>query len=281
MTDAKGMSTEQAGEQAARDFRTRHGLGVQPLGDLAAIIEQSTGIDVAILNADRDQHGLTMRDPSRGVTFIGVARTRHPMRQRSTLAHELAHVIFDDWDASQDFSERSPAEVRADAFARHLLAPEEGLAAHLGARESLSEADLSAVVQWFLVSPPIAAINLERAGYINEATKQEWITFSTPTLAARYGWIDQYQSLQDDSDRPRPPRKLLARAISGYAEGVVSAQTIASLRGIGAGQVEAELAEAGVVPRSVDASSLDASDLPAVSIDLSDLDDEEREDRTE
>jgi predicted HTH domain antitoxin len=69
----------------------------------------------------------------------------------------------------------------------------------------------------------------------------------------------------------------LARAISGYAEGVVSAQTIASLRGIDAEQVEAELAQAGVVPRRAEVSSLDASDLPTVSIDLSDLDDEGRE----
>lgn len=277
MTGTEGMSTEQAGKRAAMDFRARHGLGVQPLGDLAAIIEQSTGIDVAVLDADRDQHGLAMRDPSRGAIFIGVARTRHPMRQRSTLAHELAHVIFDDWNAGQDLSERSPAEVRADSFARHLLIPEEGLATHLGQRESFSEADLSAVVQWFLVSPPIAAINLERAGYITESTKQEWRSLSTPTLAARYGWSDQYRSLEAESDRPRPPRKLLARAISGYAEGVVSAQTIASLRGIDAEQVEAELAQAGVVPRSAEVSSLDASDLPTVSIDLSDLDDEGRE----
>ena len=281
MTSTEGLPAEQAGKQAAMGFRSRHGLGVQPLGDLAAIIEQSTGIDVAVLNADRNQHGLTMRDPSRGVTFIGVACTRHPMRQRSTLAQELAHVIFGDWDESQDFSERSPAEVRADSFARHLLVPEDGLTAHLGQRESFSEADLSAVVQWFLVSPQIAVINLERAGYINESTKQEWKSLSTPTLAARYGWSDQYRSLEEDSDRPRPPRKLLARAISGYAEGVVSAQTIASLRGIGADRVEAELAEAGVVPRNVGVPSLDASELPTVRIDLSDLDDEEREDRTE
>lgn len=281
MTKSEGQSAEYAGEQAAREFRDAHGLGVQPLGDLAAIIEQSTGWDVAVLDVARDQHGLTMRDPARGVTFIGVARTRHPMRQRSTFAHELAHVIFGDWDSREELSDRSPAEVRADAFARHLLVPVEGLRTHLGQRETFTEADLSAVMQRFLVSPQIAAINLARAGYISAATKMEWLSFTTPTLAARYGWSEQYQSLQDGSDRPRPPRKLLARAIAGYSEGVVSAQTIATLRGIGAEQVEAELAAAGIAPGGGEDAAIAPAKLPEVSIDLSDLDSGECRDGTE
>lgn len=271
MTGWQGMSSEQAGKQAAADFRLEHGLGLQPLGDLVAIIEQATGIDVAVLDADREQHGLTMRDPKSGITSIGVARTRYPMRQRSTLAHELAHVIFGDWKGDQDFSARSPEEIRADAFARHLLIPEEALAAHLGQRESFCEADLSAVVQWFLVSPTMAAINLNRSGYIDAPTKEAWMDLPTPTLAARHGWSDHYRSLQEDSDRTRPPRRLLARAISGYAEGVVSAQTIATLRGIGANEVEAELADADIFPILPESTSMSASDLSPVKVDLSDL----------
>lgn len=90
-------SAEQQAERAAEEFRQAHHLGVQPLGDLVALIEQTTGHDVAVLDASADSHGLTMRDPMRDRTFIGVARTPHPMRQRSTLAHELAHVVFGDW----------------------------------------------------------------------------------------------------------------------------------------------------------------------------------------
>jgi len=56
------------------------------------------------------------------------------MRQRSTLAHELGHVLFQDWADSDagDWSERNPAEIRADAFARHLLVPVEGLRDFIG-----------------------------------------------------------------------------------------------------------------------------------------------------
>jgi Zn-dependent peptidase ImmA (M78 family) len=268
------MMPELQGKKAATNFRSEHHLGVQPLGDLAVLIEQTTGHDVAVLDTGPDEHGLTMRDPVREVTFIGVARTRHPMRQRSTLAHELAHVLFEDWNDGEDLSARSIEEIRADAFARHLLVPEDGLRGFLGPREAVSEAGLSAVVQWFLVSPPIAAIALHGCGYIDTPTKCEWMTYSTPRLATRFGWSDQYQSLQNDSDRTRSPQRLLARSVNGYAEGVVTAQTVATLRGISAEAAAEELAGAGIVPHEPTIPWVTAAELPPVSVDLSGLEDE-------
>jgi Zn-dependent peptidase ImmA (M78 family) len=247
---------------------------VQPLGDLVAVIEQATGIDVAVLDVGPDEHGLTMRDPVRGTVFIGVARTRNPMRQRSTLAHELGHVLFEDWADSDagDWSERSPAEIRADAFARHLLVPIDGLREFIGTRSQASPSTLSAVVQGFLVSPQIAAIALCQAGYIDEATKREWMTLTAPKLAARFGWVDQYQVLQASSDRRRAPQRLLARAITGYAEGVLPAQAIATLRGISLEAVEEELREAGVTPAERPIVWAEPADLPDVHVDLAALD---------
>src|SRR3984957_9370167 len=208
---------EAEGSEIAGRFRREHRLGAQPLGDLVAVIEQATGIDVAVLDAGPDEHGLTMRDPVRGAIFIGVARTRNPMRQRSTLAHELGHVLFGDWAGSDagDWGDRNPAEIRADAFARHLLVPAEGLSDFMGNQSSVGVSTLSGVVQRFLISPPIAAIALCQAGYIDEATKQDWMTLTTPRLASRFGWADQYQVLQASSDRRRAPQRLLARAIGG------------------------------------------------------------------
>jgi Zn-dependent peptidase ImmA (M78 family) len=231
------------------------------MGDLVAVIEQATGIDVAVLGVDPDEHGLTMRDPGRNAVFIGVARTRNPMRQRSTLAHELGHVLFEDWtdnDAS-NWSDRTHEEIRADAFARHLLAPEHGLREFLGSRELLAQADLSAIVQRFLVSPAVAAIALQQAGYIDAAIKQEWMGLSTPLLAVRFGWSDQYHALQADSDQRRAPQQLLARAIKGYAEGVLPAQALATLRGrlvVLRARVVAGHDEGGGTPRHPDRAVL-------------------------
>ena len=270
------MTAEAEGSASAARFRQDHHLGVQPLGDLLEIIEQATGIDVAVLDVGPDEHGLTMRDPVRGTVFIGVARTRNPMRQRSTLAHELGHVLFEDWEDSDtgDWSDRSPAEIRADAFARHLLVPIEGLREFIGARSPVGPSTLSAVVQRFLVSPKIAAIALHQAEYIDEATKQEWRTLSAPQLAARFGWTDQYQVLQASADRRRAPQRLLARAITGYAEGVLPAQAIATLRGISLEAVVEELGEAGVTPAGRLIPWADPADLPDVHVDLAALDED-------
>ena len=150
------MSAEAEGSELAAGFRLDHRLGEQPLGDLAAIIEQATGIDVAVLEADPDEHGMAVRDPARETVFIGVARTRNPMRQRSTLAHELGQVLSGDWTDRGDgsWSDRSPAEIRADSFARHLLAPVDGLRGFLGARRSASLPVLSMVTlsSWMIMS---------------------------------------------------------------------------------------------------------------------------------
>ncbi|HEV3173034.1 MAG TPA: ImmA/IrrE family metallo-endopeptidase [Actinocrinis sp.] len=264
------MSPESDGRARARQFRDTHHLGVQPLGDLVAVIEQSAEVDVAILDADPDEHGMAMRDPARGAVFIGVARSVNPMRQRSTLAHELGHVLFEDWtdSATDNWSERDSEEVRADAFARYLLIPIEGLQEFLGAKETVVQADLSAVVQRFLVSPAIAAIALHEAGYIDQPTKAEWMSLYTPHLAARFGWSDQYRVLQADSDQRRAPQRLLARAIRGYAEGVLPAQAIATLRGIPVEDAEADLRAARIAPPEHPVMWADYTELPEVNVDV-------------
>ncbi|HEX2419684.1 MAG TPA: XRE family transcriptional regulator [Micromonosporaceae bacterium] len=272
----RNLNTETEGRTKAARYRQEHHLGMQPLGDLVAIIEQATGIDVAILDVGPDEHGLTMRDPARDTVFIGVARTPHPMRQRSTLAHELGHVLFEDWTNSGagNWSDRHPTEIRTDAFARHLLLPVEGLREFLGNRESVTQAILSGIVQRFLVSPQIAAIALHQAGYINDRTKQEWMALTTPRLAARFGWIDQYRALQADSNQRRAPQQLLARAIRGYAEGVLPAQAIATLRGITLETAKADLREAGIVPAEQPVAWADPTELPDIHVDLVALDED-------
>jgi len=41
------------------------------------VIEQATGVDVAVLDVHASEHGMTMRDPELGTTIIAVVRTPH------------------------------------------------------------------------------------------------------------------------------------------------------------------------------------------------------------
>ena len=209
------VSTQVLGRQEAEEFREHHHFGDGPLGDLVGIIERTTGHDVAIINAPPEEHGLTMTDPQRGVTFIAVAASDNPMRQRSSLAHELCHVLNQDGEieVQQGGNGRRPAaERKADAFARHLLIPrraiERVMEEHGG--EPWTEASLSDLVRTFLVSPAIAAIALHEAGAIPDDLKQQWMRVWTPELAARHGWSDYYAALQEESRRARPGASSLA-----------------------------------------------------------------------
>lgn len=94
----------------------------------------------------------------------------------------------------------------------------------------------------------------------------------TPDLATRHGWGDYYAVLQGESERTRPPRQLLARAVEGYRQGVVSPQEIATLRGLPVEEVKAELAGAGVHPPSQEPTWAAPEALPGPSSDLAELD---------
>jgi hypothetical protein len=272
------MSAEDQGRARAASFREQHNLGHAPLPDLVSLIELTQRIDVAVIEAEQDEHGMTMRDPVRQVVMVAVALTRHPMRQRSTLAHELGHVLFGDFAAPKagGWDRRSSEEIRADAFARHLLVPVAGIKSVLADRtagvqsgatlgdvqavgakgrrgsEKVSLPELSMLVQRFKASPSLVAIQLSAARLISTARKNEWMTLSTPVLASRFGWSDLYQGWQHESQTRRAPQRLLARAIEGYVANVVSLQAVARLRGLPEAQIAAELEQAGIVPAEVE-----------------------------
>ncbi len=268
------MSAESAGQAGAISYREKHDLGTQPLPDLVALIESTQDVDVAVLDAAADEHGMTVYDPERRVVMMAVARTANPMRQRNSLAHELGHLVFKDYGRSRghnNWSERSQPEIRADAFARHLLVPL-GALANLPEYRPLTESDLSALVQRFRASPTLVAIQLHAARVIDTGTKTAWSAISTPTLAARHGWTDQYRVLQAASNSRRAPQRLLMRATDGYIAGVLSLQAIARIRAVSEQIVEQDFVEAGIAPqeRKIEWSSVD--DLGHRDVDLSDLD---------
>lgn len=268
--------------EAARAFRDRHGLGIAPLADLVALIEQTQSAEVAVLPARDDEHGMTMVDPQRGSTIVAVATSEHPMRWRSTLAHELGHLVFGDHNTGSPNTLHTDRAIedRAQTFARHLLLPPEAMQRALTTTAGPSQEALSEIVQRFAASPPMVSRQLLDLALIDGETHQAWKSIYTPQLAARFGWAEHYQSLQAESRQRRSPQRLLTRAIAGYIAGVVAVETLASLRGIDVLDMERELRDAQIQPAAAGADSTGLDDVEPRSefLDLSWLDDEAKDD---
>lgn len=238
------MSNESRAQLLASAFRTDHGLGLAPLGDIFEVVHAFAGVDVLSMEASEAEHGLSMLLPSSARVAIAVATTQHPMRQRSSVAHELGHVLAGDLETDVPLTpgERTPEEIRADAFARHLLLPVEAVTARLGPRQGgAGEADLSTLVQEFEVSPHLAAIQLRHAGYITASVCDQWRTLSAATVAARHGWLGKYRTLVAESSQPRAPQGLVTMAVEGYRRGVLGINELAAWYDQSPADLQAEL----------------------------------------
>lgn len=255
--------SEAAAYQAARKIRHDHGLGMGPIADLHELIGLvAPGADVAILDMPDGMDGMVLTDPVRGKSIIGVATTGVPERQRSSLAHELGHIVFKDYEAGlrHDPSERTPEETRADAFSRHLLAPVEGIQTFLedlgAVRGAVSARHVSSVVRHFQVSPAITVIQMHSIGWITAEQKATWRE-SAQSLALRYGWIGDYRAMAAESLTPRPPQRLIENATEAYIRNLVSVQGLASLSGVDPDRQLQELEEAGIRPEIIEVKKAD------------------------
>lgn len=237
---------EQLALEAAADFRAEHDLGSDGFGDLFTLIQATLGIDVMSIPAEESAHGLTMLDPSTGRIVIAVATTPHPMRQRSSVAHELGHVLLGHLELPESPvpGRRSPQEIQADAFARHVLLPPESVRERRGP-DAIGESELSALVQEFGVSAHIAAIQLRDASLIDESTFQELRSLSSHALSLRHGWLDHHAALARSSNSSRAPQSLITRAVRGVQQGVLGISELARWYDRDVEELERELAPSG------------------------------------
>jgi Zn-dependent peptidase ImmA (M78 family) len=200
------------------------------------LVHIAEGIDVISMKVPDVEHGLSMFDPVTGRVVIAVATTPHPMRQRSSIAHELGHLLAGDLERADPLvpGERSSGEICADAFARHLLLPLDAVRRRFHAGDNYSTLvlpSLSDLVQEFEVSPHIAAIQLRTLKLIDAETYSNWSTRSATNLAMTFGWGSQYRSLAADSSTPRAPQSLMTRAVEGFQRGVLGIRELASWYG--------------------------------------------------
>lgn len=227
------MSAEAEGRHRADQFRVKHDLDSRPIEDIVALMEL-VDIDVLMVDAGSNEHGLTARDVETGTTVFVVNRNVPSVRFRSTLAHELAHHLFAEDLSSTDLHEySSPSEQRAHAFARHLLLPLDAVkAAHRDHPEFTVEDLLNWCVRRHHVSPKLAAIQMLRAGMVDEPVRAEFAGRSTEDMAVRYGWVDEHRVRDRAARASRRPRRLQEMALRAYRDGRLPAVELAAITGL-------------------------------------------------
>ena len=254
MTPCPLYGRDRDGHAETTGLRTRHGFGVAPIADLQELIEAVSGnIMLAILPMPTGMDAMVVKDPIRERIVIGVATTDVPGRQRFSLAHELGHILHNDYlnEIPLDCSARTDSEGRADTFARHLLVPLEGVSNFIkekAADRKLELRDLAMLTRHFNVSPRVIVYQLKLLGLVSSTQEEEFVRHSARSLSTRFGWLEEYKANAAESATPRPPRGLVERATEAYLQSLVGINALSKISGEKPEVYLAELEAAGITP---------------------------------
>lgn len=266
------------GRTLAVALRREVGLGDgEPVGDLEALAARF-GLDVSTQPLPEKLHGLLVAD--QGVGEQGGARVAVALlngndtagRRRFTLAHELGHLLFG--DASLAIADYAPnaahkdgrwtlerlAELRADVFAAHLLAPDSvvrAIAVELGEPGRTKAAWASRLMVEVALR---CGISFETAG--NRARDAKALTEDERAEASARG---AYQAFRDAGRSEaqgqvldtvmgvEPPVTMVDQALTAYQHEMLGLRPVATLYDVRDSEMDnlrTQLWDAGWVPAS-------------------------------
>ena len=169
-----------AGYNLAEHARERLRLGLEPIDSLRGLAEERLGIPIiqvklptAIAGATVSAHG------QRGIVLNTAGRNSNVWIRRTTLAHELGHILFDPEEelsnvrvdsydevarnAEHGDLPRDVVEQRANAFAVEFLAPSEGVKSLVPSPASVSATSIAEVMSVFGIGPAAARFHVGNA----------------------------------------------------------------------------------------------------------------------
>ena len=217
------LSREEDGEILAQDLRLDWKLGIDPIPNMTALLEDR-GIKVLVIPLPERVAGLTclVRRPKCDAKLpVVVVNQRVTLeRRRLTLAHELAHRLID--NASPVDHERA-AMVFAGAFlmARDHLVRETG--EH---RKALGYAELVQLKRMYRVSAAALLVRLKQVGVIGEST----LGYAFQTFAR--GWRkSEPEPLETPGEEGKYeiPRRFERLCYWALAEGLIALNKAAEL----------------------------------------------------
>jgi hypothetical protein len=166
-------------------------------------------------------------------TLILVGSSKPSSRQRFTLAHELARYLVDDLDPLYVYVDergaraRSVAEIRANAFAAHLLMPEPGVRAAVEAVADNAERAVRVALS-FGTSVSAAAYQLGNLELLPEAERDRLVDAGAKPLLLRFALPSDWQQDESGRGRVRPPGRLYARATLAFRQGLIGSSRSSS-----------------------------------------------------
>ncbi len=151
-----GYPPYEVGYELADSLRRELSLGIDPIPSMRGLIEVQLHIPVVQTQLDARIAGATVESGGRRSIVVNVdGRNSDALIRRSTLAHEIAHLLFDpaqslsdlvvdDYDELEQRPDTriDPVEQRANAFAVQFLAPQASAVSRFTDTEDLFEAVL-------------------------------------------------------------------------------------------------------------------------------------------
>jgi len=210
------VGLEDEGEILADDLRRDWELGIDPIPNMTALLEDR-GIKALLMPLPDGVSGLTClvrrpRHKSR-LPVIVVNRNFTLERRRLTFAHELAHRLIDD---------ASPVdhEKTSTVFAGAFLVPRAHLIREIGEqRKALGYTELIHLKRMYRVSAAALLMRLKQVAVIDEAA----VTYAFQTFAR--GWRSAEPSPLEESGeegRHEIPRRFERLCYRALAEGLIS-----------------------------------------------------------
>ena len=158
-----GAPAWQVGYQLAEQARGVLGLDRKPINSMRDLVERRLGVPVVQVRLPESIAGATIASNGlRGIVLNTKGANANVWIRRATLAHELAHILFDpdeqlesvrvdtyeqvERDARQESSSRDRVEQRANAFAVEFLAPASAIKEVIPAPANVTAAEIEAVM---------------------------------------------------------------------------------------------------------------------------------------
>lgn len=189
-----------------------------PVGNLMELLENK-GILLYICEVDSadfsGMNGLVNDRP-----YIIVNGNMSPERVRSTIAHELAHVLFV-WDESMG---EKDAERMATAIGGAFLFPAEDAKRELGIRRTAVARDMVLVCKEYGISMYLLVKRANRCGILSDMAEKDFYI-----MANQAGWRKN-EPVRIAKEEPHLFSQLVFRAV---CENEISAQKGAELLGVG------------------------------------------------